>query len=255
MHVRVLGCHGGESPSHRPSCFAIDDKLLLDAGASTRSLSLAEQARVDFVFISHSHLDHVKGLPLLLDNIVGLRDKPLELIASPGTADILDRHLFNGLLWPDFSKIPSPDKPTIHTMRVTPGERCVLGGFELTLVPVHHTVECHGVIVTTKSGSLAYSGDTGPTFDFWNTVNALPKLRAVICEVSFPDELQELARVSGHLTPKLLAAELEKFAPQVDAPVYITHIKPAAEAKVKEQLLALGNPRVKLLRPMDEFDL
>lgn len=255
MRVRVLGSHGGESPSHRPSSFLVDDKLLLDSGAATRSLSLGEQARVDWVLVTHSHLDHVKGLPLLLDNVAGKRERPVELITSPGTADVLERHLFNGLLWPDFTRLPTPEAPILRTRRLRPGETLELDGLALRIVPVHHPVEAHGAIVSDGKAALAYSGDTGPTDDFWRLAGEEPRLRAIICDVSFPNELEGLARLSGHLTPALLAAELEKLPAEVSVPVLATHVKPAFAEQVKTQLERLDDPRVRMLLALEELSL
>src|SRR5262245_8566681 len=119
MHLKILGCHGGESPSHRTTCFLIDNKLALDAGAITRGLSVHEQTEIDHVIVSHSHLDHVRDLGLLGDNVIGRRKKPVEMWASEECADALEKHFFNNKLWPDFTKIPSPAAPdspvlTIH---------------------------------------------------------------------------------------------------------------------------------------------
>jgi ribonuclease BN (tRNA processing enzyme) len=255
MRLRVLGCHGGETPSHRPASFLVDDKLLLDAGSVTRSLALGEQARVDFVFISHSHMDHVKDLPLLLENVIGRREGPVTLVASPGTAEILERHLFNGLLWPDFTKVPSAENPVLQVQLAPAGAEVVLDGLELTLVPVDHTVEAHAVLVTGKSGTLAYTGDTGPTDALWRALGEVPRLRAIVCEVSFPDELEELAHVTKHLTPKLLAAELEKLPASLTVPVLVAHVKPGHEEPVRAQLAALGDPRVRMLRLLEEIEL
>jgi cAMP phosphodiesterase len=216
---------------------------------------LAEQALIDYVYLSHSHLDHVKGLPLLLDNVLAGRQTPVEIIASAGTAAAIANNLFNGLLWPDFGKIPSPEHPTMHIQVIAPATPLTVGGYELQVVPVHHSIECHGVLVTTKSGSLAYTGDTGPTEAFWQMVNAAPKLRAVICEVSFPNEMEGLARRSGHFTPAMLGAELAKYAPQSPSPILVTHMKPGQEEKLKAQLAELNDARIVVLRLMDELDL
>jgi ribonuclease BN (tRNA processing enzyme) len=252
MRLKVLGCHGGESPSHRPASFLIDDELLLDAGAVTRSLSLGDQARIETVFLSHSHMDHLKGLPLLCDNVVGKRQGPIEIVATAGTADTLEQHLFNGKLWPDFTRIPSPEAPTVRIRRIPANEKVRVKGFELFAVPVHHTVECHGIIVSDGSGSIAYTGDTGPTDAFWAALNEWPKLRAVLCEVSFPNAQEALARVSGHLTPALLASELEKM-PAVRAPIYVSHVKPGQEETVRQEIAALGDPRLRFARLMEEI--
>ena len=70
MRLRILGAHGGESSTHRASSFLVDNNLLLDAGAVTRSLTLNEQLELDYIFISHSHLDHIRDLALLCDNLI-----------------------------------------------------------------------------------------------------------------------------------------------------------------------------------------
>jgi cAMP phosphodiesterase len=255
MRVRVLGCHGGESPSHRPSSFLVGNDLLLDTGAAPRSLSLAEQAGIDYVVLTHSHLDHVLGLPLLLDNVLAARQQPVEVFSSSATADALEQHLFNGLLWPDFTKLPSPDKPALRIRRLSARQTVTAGGFELTLIPVSHTVETHAVVVAGKWGSLLYSGDTGPTQEVWKVASTLSKLRAIICEVSMPNAMESLARMTGHLTPRLLAAELRKYTPATNAPVYVTHVKPALEAQVRTECVELGDPRIKPLRTLEELEL
>ncbi len=73
MRLRVLGCSGGELPRHRTTCFLVDGKLAIDAGALTASLSLEELLAVDDIVLTHSHFDHVKDVPLLADLLVGLR--------------------------------------------------------------------------------------------------------------------------------------------------------------------------------------
>ncbi len=82
MRLDVLGCHGGELPRCRTTCFLIDEVLALDAGALTASLPLDQLLKVDDIVVSHSHFDHVKDLPLLADLIVGRREKPVTVWAS-----------------------------------------------------------------------------------------------------------------------------------------------------------------------------
>ena len=55
------------------------------------------------------------------------------------------------------------------------------------------------------------SGDTGPTDKLWKVLNQTPTLKALLLETSFPNALQQLADVSGHLTPQTLESELDKF--------------------------------------------
>ena len=89
MKLQVLGCHGGELPKCKTTCFLIDGVLALDAGALTGSLTLDALCRVDDIVVSHSHFDHVKDLPLLADLIVGRRETPVTIHASRECAKTL----------------------------------------------------------------------------------------------------------------------------------------------------------------------
>src|SRR5688500_11633567 len=114
MRVRVLGCHGGETPRHRTTSFLIDERITIDAGAVCRSLSLDEQVKIDHMLISHSHMDHVKDLALLADQVIGRRKSPVSLHCGPETAETLRSSYFNNYLWPDFTKIPTPATPVMR---------------------------------------------------------------------------------------------------------------------------------------------
>lgn len=122
MRVRVLGCHGGETPRHRTTCFLIDDRITIDAGAVCRSLSLDEQVKIDHMLISHSHMDHVKDLALLADQVIGRRKQAVTLHCGPETAETLQASYFNNYLWPDFTKIPTPQAPVMRIQVREPTE-------------------------------------------------------------------------------------------------------------------------------------
>ena len=66
MRIEVLGCSGGIGDDRHSTSFLIDDDILLDAGSGAMRLTRAAMARIDHVFITHSHLDHILSLPLLL---------------------------------------------------------------------------------------------------------------------------------------------------------------------------------------------
>ncbi len=261
MRLRILGCHGGESPAHRATCFLLDEKLLIDAGSMTRGLSVEEQLAIDHVYISHAHLDHVRDLGLLADNIFGQRNNPVEVYCSAATAEGIKQSYFNGTLWPDFFAIPNPADPDGNGMLrlnlVESGKPVEVGDFTLEPILVAHSIENHGCLVTDASGgTLVYSGDTGPTEALWKRINQVDDLRAFIFEVSFPNEMEELASVSGHLTPNTMYAELEKFEPKSrDVRILLYGMKPGYTDTLKDQIAELNDSRLTMLKPMDEFDL
>ena len=252
MRFRVLGCSGGELPRHKTTCFLLDGRLAVDAGALTASLPLAALARVDDVVLTHSHLDHVKDVPLLADLMAGRRRTPIRVHASPECAAALRTDVFNDRLWPDFTRIPSRRAPVVELVEFRPGRAFRAGGLAFRPVPVCHPVESMGFLVSDGAGEIAISGDTGPTQDFWERVGAARRLRALLVEVSFPNALQGLADVSGHLTPNTLATELAKLD-RNGFPVLLYHLKPAYAATLRREVAALKLDGLRILRVGDQF--
>lgn len=238
MKLQILGCHGGELPGCRSTCFLVDGVLALDAGALTASLELEALARVDHIVLTHSHFDHVKDLPLLSDLVVNLRQDPVTIWASHACVQTLRENLFNGALWPDFTRIPSPSRPVYQLRSFTPGESFQVGPYAVTSIPVAHPVESCGFVIRRDGTALGISGDTGPTDRLWEVLNGVPELKALLLETSFPDEMQELADLSGHLTPRTLRTELAKFE-RNGARVMLYHLKPAFIAELKRQVADL----------------
>ncbi|HET8538935.1 MAG TPA: 3',5'-cyclic-nucleotide phosphodiesterase [Anaeromyxobacter sp.] len=252
MRLRVLGCSGGELPRHRTTCFLVDRKLAIDAGALTASLSLDELLEVDDIVLTHSHFDHVKDVPLLSDLLVGRRRTPLRVHASTACARTLRRSLFNDELWPDFTKIPDQARPVVEIRPFEPTRPFRIGKYTIAPVPVDHPVESVGFVLSDGKGAIAISGDTGPTSRFWKKVNAQRRLRALLVELSFPNALQDLADVSGHLTPRTLAGELAKLE-RNGYPILLYHLKPAHAAELRREVARLGMPNVRVLQRGDEF--
>lgn len=251
MKLHVLGCHGGELPQCRSTCFLIDEVLALDAGALTRTLPLEQLSRIDDILLSHSHFDHVKDLPLLADLIVGRRDKPVTVWGSRECITTLRENMFNDALWPDFTRIPTRRSPVFQLKSFRAGASFKVGRYAVTSVPVTHPVEACGFVISDGKSALGMSGDTGPTNKLWDLFNRTKNLKAVLLETSFPNELQKLADISGHLTPRTLQSELEKFD-RDGAEVLLYHLKPAFVARLKKELSALP---VRVLELGDTFDL
>jgi ribonuclease BN (tRNA processing enzyme) len=235
VKLHVLGCHGGELPKYKTTCFLIDEVLALDAGALTGSLSLEQLAKVDDILVSHSHFDHVKDLPLLADLIVGQRNRPITIHASTECAKTLQANMFNDSLWPDFTKIPTRKAPVLKIKPFKAGSSFKIGKYQITSVPVTHPVESCGFVITAGDSAVAMSGDTGPTEKLWKVLNKTKNLKALLLETSFPSKLQKLADISGHLTPTTLRGELAKFN-RNGTEVLLYHLKPAFVPQLKKEL-------------------
>jgi ribonuclease BN (tRNA processing enzyme) len=225
MRLRVLGCSGGIGGRHlRTTSFLVDNDVLIDAGSGVGDLSLAELTRIDHVFVTHSHLDHVTSIPFLVDTVGGMRDRPLVVYAIAPTIEILKNHLFNWAIWPDFTEIPTAAAPFMRYQEVDLGRTVNVGGRKITPLPAIHTVPAVGYHLDSGSASLVFSGDTGPNDELWTIVNRIPSLKFLIVETAFSNKERQLAEVSKHLCPSMLAEELAKL--DLDPEVWITHLKP-----------------------------
>jgi cAMP phosphodiesterase len=251
VKLEVLGCHGGELPECRSTCFLVDEVLALDAGALCSTRDLESLARVDHIVLTHSHFDHVKDLPLLADLLVGRREAPITIWASRECVRTLRQNMFNGSLWPDFTRIPSRKRPVLQLKSFRAGSSFQAGPYAITSIPVSHPVESCGFVIRRNGTALGISGDTGPTEELWRVLNGTPNLKMLLLETSFPDEMQELADLSGHLTPRTLKTELGKFE-RNGTTVVLYHLKPAFLAQLKKQVAELP---VRVLELGDTFQL
>jgi len=238
---KVAGCYGSELPGYHSVGFLVNRRLLLESGTVTSVLTWEEQLGVTEVCVSHVHLDHVKELAFLLDNRLGRTTQPLVVTGVAAVVSGLRRHLFNDRIWPDFTRIPSRREPAL-AYRVIPEERYSrVCGLSIRPVRVNHPVPATGYILREPGASVLYTGDTGPTKAVWKVARKLKDLKAVIVECSFPSCMEETALASGHLTPTLLARELELLG-RPDVAVYLYHMKPLHLPAIAEELAGLGRP-------------
>jgi ribonuclease BN (tRNA processing enzyme) len=254
MKIRVLGCSGGIGGSLRTTSFLVDDDVLIDAGTGVGDLSLEQLAKIDHIFVSHSHLDHVTSIPFLVDTVCWMRRSPIKVYAIQETLDILRAHLFNWKLWPDFTQIPDASQPFMAYREIRVGEGVALRGRVFTAIPANHTVPAVGYVVDNGRNALIFSGDTSTNDALWKTVNATPNLKYLIIETAFSNKERDIAVASKHLCPQLLAEELEKM--RVKPEVFITHLKPGEGAlTMKEVSEAAGRWRPRMLENNQEFSL
>jgi 3',5'-cyclic-nucleotide phosphodiesterase len=251
MKLRVLGCFGGNVPEHGMTSFLVNDTVCLDAGWVSGALSLKQQVKVKDVVISHSHLDHTCSLPFLIDNNFSAPGFTLRIYAIAEVIASMKNHLFNNHTWPDFTCLPNDLTPVLKLVEVPEERPFRVNGLAIRAVRVSHIVPTTGFLVEDKKGTLAYSSDTAPTERFWELVNATDNLKAVICETSFPNELQDLANVSGHLTPQTLHMELRKL--ERDVPVYLYGCKPRHMALIHRQVRALKRRRLTFLKQGETY--
>ena len=245
MKLKVLGCYGGNIPGHGMTSLLVNDTVALDAGWVSGALSLKDQVKVKDIFISHSHLDHTCTLPFLIDNNFSAPGFSLRIYAIPEVVASMKNHLVNNPTWPDFTCLPNDLTPVLKLIEIKPEEIVHVNGLRIRAVRVSHVVPTTGFIVEDKKTSIGFSSDTGPTQRFWDIVNELKNLKAVITETSFPNEMEDLAHISGHLTPTLLKEELRKL--ERDVPVYLYGCKPKHLKTVHKQVESLKIKKLSFL--------
>jgi ribonuclease BN (tRNA processing enzyme) len=254
MKIRVLGCSGGIGGGLRTTALLVDDDVLIDAGTGVGDLSLESLAKIDHIFVTHSHLDHVTSIPFLVDTVCWMRGSPIVVYGIKEVLDILRAHLFNWKIWPDFTQIPDGDKPFMVYREIKVGETVELEGRRFTAIPANHTVPAVGYAVESQRSALIFSGDTSVNDGLWKVVNATRNLKYLIIETAFSNKEREIAVASRHLCPQMLAEELEKM--RATPEVYITHLKPGEGAlTMKEVSQAAGRWRPRMLENNQEFSL
>lgn len=225
MQIKVLGCSGGIGGDLRTTSLLVDDDILIDAGTGVGDLSIQELARIDHIFITHAHLDHITSIPFLIDTVMGLRSTPLVLHSTPATLQVIKDHIFNWKIWPDFAVIPTPENPSMRYEPLQVGEPVVLNGRQFTAIPANHVVPAVGYLVDSGEARLIFSGDTTTNDALWQIANVTKNLKYLIIETAFPNKEHDIAVASKHLCPSMLAEELAKLARPVE--ILVTHLKPS----------------------------
>jgi cAMP phosphodiesterase len=240
MPIRVLGCSGAIAAGCRTTSFLLDEAVLIDAGTGVGDLSLAELARIDHICISHSHLDHVLSIGLLADSVMRERlarqAGPITIHALPQTLAALKTHIFNGVIWPDFTRLPSVDAPALRLQPFEVGQVLQLAGKQIEVLPATHTVPAVGFAVKGDLGYWVFTGDTGPNPALWERMRTM-EIAHLVIETAFSNEEHALAELSQHLCPRTLGQELTHLRGCVQ--VHITHIKPGEGEAVMAQVRQL----------------
>ena len=165
---------------------------------------------------------------MLFRSVAATRTSPLRVHALPETIASLQTHIFNNVIWPDFSRIPSAEAPFISFHPISTGQTLQIAGKLVEALPAVHTVPAVGYAVSSSQANAAcwvFSGDTERNPAFWQRVNHM-NVGMLVIETAFSNREKDLAKRSLHLSPQTLAQELDHIDKSKKYPIYITHTKP-----------------------------
>jgi ribonuclease BN (tRNA processing enzyme) len=233
MQIKILGWAGGIGANLRTTTFLIDDDILIDAGTGLGDLPLNQMTGIRHIFLTHSHMDHIVGLPLLADSMFGVHEEPIVVHAQEETIEALKTHIFNWVIWPDFSELPTKENPSIHFRVMNPGEKVTIREREFEMIPVNHTVPGVGYCASTSKATVAFSGDTTTNETLWEVLNSYQNIDMLFIEAAFSNNDIEISKISKHYCPHLLGEDMKKLNHRPD--VWLTHFKPGDEDLIYEQ--------------------
>jgi len=232
--------------------YLINDTLAIDAGALAIGLSTEEQLRIRSIVLTHAHLDHIISLPLYLTDLFDDLREPVNVYATPSDFEALQRHLLTERVWITLETMKNSHTELVAYRPIKSGESFFAEGLKITPIPVTHTIQTQGLIVEDDCSALLFTSDTSATERIWQVTQEHDKLRAVFIDLSFPNRLTDLARISGHHSPATLLEELPKI--KADVPIFAVHVKAAYRAEVVAEIAALAHPRIQVAEVGQEYE-
>jgi len=245
MQVRLLpSSTSADAQRQFLTTFVVNDSLAIDAGSLAFALTTEEMARIRHILITHAHADHTASLPIFISEVFPALTEPVVIHATPQVIDALRRFIFNGDIWPDFAQIPLLNGlgPALEFCPLEPGTPALIGDLQVTPIRVNHVVPTVGFLVEGRDVGFAVTSDTYLTDEIWNAVSRSERIRAIFVDVSYPNEMEDLAAATRHFTPRSLAGDLKKL--ERDVSICVVHIKPAYRDAVHRELAELCDPRI-----------
>ena len=208
--------------------------------------SVEQKQKIRDVVLTHAHLDHIAGLPLFIDDLFANLNEPVCVHATSEVVTVLERDIFNWSVYPRFSELAGRHGAVMKYQIFEAENSFSIKNLSFKAIEVNHKVPTVGLIISDEKTTIAMTGDTAEMDKFWDAANLEKRLDAILIECAFPDELNDLAHISHHLTPKSLHAEIAKCV-HLDCPIFIINIKPMYRERVIEQIESLKIPNLAIL--------
>ena len=172
--------------------------------------------------------------------------------AQAETIEALRTLVFNWVIWPDFSELPSREKPSVLFKVMNPGDKVKIRDREIEMIPVNHTVPGVGYCLSDGRSNVGFSGDTTTNDTLWEALNRYPQIDLLFVEAAFANSNLEISELSRHYCPRLLGEDILKMKHRPD--VWLTHFKPGDEDLIYEECVeAMPDFRVHKLQGGEIF--
>ena len=240
----VLGS-GGSSPdpdrSSPGQLVEVDNELLLidcGPGTGTRIMKAGfDPKRVSRIFLTHLHIDHTLEFPSIVfgNYLLGKSDRTY-LYGPPGTVDFC-KLLFEKVYpyAPEIVQLIRKEGLDIASHDVT--ERFVYEarGYRVLTTQVEHgSAITNAYRIEDSRSSVVISGDTRPCESLIQLAKGADLL---IQECSFPDDMEEMARITNHSVP----LEVGELANQAGVrKVVLTHLFPQCKGRENEMVQSVN---------------
>lgn len=238
QQIEILGADGGLSHHARPSTFKIGKKILIDAGNVIAPLG-DNVGEIEHIFLTHSHFDHIKDIPFLIESTIETRSKPLVIYAHPETNKALREHIFNNIIWPAFHeiKLPITHELALNFIDIYPNEAYKIKDIIIKPFEANHTVPTYGLLIDIHTNCYVLSGDTYSNPVLNDVLTNNKQVKTLILEASFPNKYNHLAKLTKHLTPALIEKQLKNIEHKID--LYTYHAKTNHKRLIHQEMTTL----------------
>lgn len=237
MHyIKILGASGSKAKNLNTTSFQIFKDIVVDAGNILNALG-NDALFINHIFLTHSHADHITDLPFIIETFFEKRETPLIIYALEETINVLKKHSFNNIIWPDFTKIKliKNDSFSLILKPIKLNVPIQINDYSIKAIPANHIAGSCGFVITKNNQSFIISGDTYLNPTIHEEINNDKTIKSLIIECSFPDKLNELAKTTKHLTPTLISNILQNIQ-RKDISVFFYHLKPSYKKELLQDI-------------------